>query len=93
MNAAPRSAKQRAPLALVTLPVLAAGGLVVGWLLSPAYSHTTEQVLALLDPICMGTLCVGLIHLQVARRRATIVATLLCCCSFVATILAVLRFT
>jgi predicted membrane protein len=91
MNAAPRSANQRTPLALVTLAVLAAGGMVVGWLLPASYSSTIEQVRAVLDPICMGALCIGLIHLQVKQRRATLVATLLCCCSFVAMLLAVLR--
>jgi len=91
MNTVPSSVNQRAPFTLITLALLAAGGFVVGWLLPPVYSRTIEQVRALLDPICMGTLCVGLIHLQMKQRRATLGATLLCLCSFVAAASVVLR--
>jgi hypothetical protein len=91
MTTARRLADQRTPLALAALALLAACGFVVGWLLPPAYSRTIEQVRALLDPIAMGALCFGLFHLQVKQRRATLVATLLCCCSFVAAVLALMR--
>lgn len=91
MSATSSPVGQRTPLALASLGLLAAGGFVLGWLLPPACSRTFEQVRAVLDPICMGTICIGLIRMQMKQRRATIVATLLCGCSFVAMVLAVIR--
>jgi peptidoglycan/LPS O-acetylase OafA/YrhL len=91
MNPTPRLANQGTPFALVILALLAAAGFFVGWLLPPAYSHRMDQVGARLSPALMGALCIGLIRLQVKQRRASLVATLLCCASFVAALLTVLR--
>lgn len=85
------TARQRTPLALVLLAVLAAGGVASGWLLPPAYSSSFAQLRAVGDPIVMTALGVCLVHLQIVRRRMTVVATLLCVCFFIAAALAILR--
>lgn len=91
MSSTSSAAGQHTRLALAALALLAACGLAAGWLLPPAYSNTIDQVRAVLDPVSMGAIGIGLIHLQVKQGRASVLATLLCCCSFVLGVLSILR--
>lgn len=91
MSATPSSASPRAPLKVVLIALLAAVGVALGWFLPPVYLHTIDQIRKVLEPVAWLALCFGLIHLQLKQRRVSIAASLLCCCSLVLAILAVLR--